>query len=308
VDFEVRRAKQIRTIIAVGRLNEDDKRLSYLLRAFAALRNEFGGWRLKLVGDGPHWEYYNIMAEQLGIKALVDFTGAVSDTEPHYNSADILCLPSLRAEGLPLVFLEASAHALPLVGYSSCISSAALIAPDMGAVADAESPAGVIDALAAALRSLMQLLPEERERMGVRVRDVLQGRYGGSIVYDELEALFARTLKKTREAGKTALEVIAEMNKAGTGIGAQWDGLEPDNPVWTPGLIAQAAAEFVGREDPLSTPESTSAPEEAESVRLRCELASLKADYTVLEKKYAALMGQFQLAAGGKKHGKRGKR
>ena len=59
VDFSARRSKETRYIAAVGRFNEADKRFSVLLRAFALFFKDFPEWRLKLVGDGPYWEYYN---------------------------------------------------------------------------------------------------------------------------------------------------------------------------------------------------------------------------------------------------------
>jgi glycosyltransferase involved in cell wall biosynthesis len=100
VDFIAIRSKEIRYIVAVGRFNEADKRFSVLLRAFALLCKDFPDrgtgsvWRLKLVGDGPYWEYYHEMAKQLGIKQLVEFTGAVPDPAEHYNQ------PLTRTEAL----------------------------------------------------------------------------------------------------------------------------------------------------------------------------------------------------------------
>ena len=300
IDFAARREKTIRTIITAGRFNEEDKRFSFLLRAFALLSEDFPDWRLKLAGDGPYWEYYDIMAEQLGIKKFVDFTGAVADMDSHYESADIFCLPSFRAEGFPMVFLEASAHALPLVGYSSCAASSALIGPDIGALAGSVNGQNTPEALADALRALMELSPEKREAVGLRARKTFQDNYGGGVIFDQWERLFEDTLEKTRALGKTALERIFDSM---TDIGKEWDGLGPDSPVWTPELLGSAAAEIARREDPVKAPDESDAGEEPESVRLRCELARLRRDYGALEKKYGALLGQFQALAG-----KRGKR
>jgi len=333
VDLAARRAKETQTLIAVGRLNEEDKRFSYLLRAFAILREEFPAWRLKLVGDGAYWEYYHIMAEQLGIRKLVDFTGAVADPETHYNTADIFCLPSLRAEGLPMVLLEASAHALPLVGFSSCVASSALIVSDMGALIHIEPETDVIVALAEALRPLMAMQPDKRECIGIRARDSIGLKYGGDTVFDAWEDLITGTLEKTRSSGKTAMEVNSYMSGANTGIGPEWEGLDPDSPVWTQALMAGAAIEIAGRHDPLKPPSmegsgldptgsgahmpdadaDTKSQDEyigasknsnPEIIRLRCELARMKADHDALERKYAALLTKFQTAAGKRKRNK----
>jgi|GEM_PF-1392514 len=311
IDFEARRNKDTQTIMAAGRFNEEDKRFSFLLRAFALLHPDFPSWRLKLVGDGPYWEYYDIMTEQLGIKKLVEFTGSTDDVESHYESADIFCLPSFRAEGLPMVYLEASAYALPLVGYRSCTSSEALIEPNMGALAECDSNGhNTPETLAVALRSLMELTPEERKQRGMAARDTLQEKYGGSIIFDQWEQLLTNTLEKTRASGTTALERVMSMTENTAEIGQEWEGLEPDSPVWTEQVLAGAAREIVTRDDPREAPETSTASEEVESVRLRCELAALQRDYGALEKKYSALLAQFQTVAGkqpsgGKQSGKR---
>ena len=268
VDFEARAGRETRVIIGVGRFNEEDKRYSLLLRAFALLRGDFPEWRLKLVGDGPYWEFYHIMAEQLGVKDQVEFTGAVSDPGVHYNAADIFCLPSLIAEGLPMVFGEAAAHALPFVGFKSCAASAALITPDIGALAQNDTH-GTPEQLAAALRQLMSLAPEERGKIGMNARDSFAEKFGGGKVFGQWEALLSDTLQKTLANGKTALEGI--LNRGNGDSGGEPNRLEPD-----------IAAEI-------------------EIERLRGELARLRQDHGKLGKKYAGLMEQFQTLAGKKK-------
>ncbi|MCL2018765.1 MAG: glycosyltransferase [Oscillospiraceae bacterium] len=304
VDFKARREKTIRTIVSVGRFNEDDKRFSLLIRAFALLYKDFPDWRLKLVGDGQFWEYYHIMAEQLGIKKVVIFTGGVPDPDKHYADSDIFCLPS-RAEGFPMVLTEAAAHALPLAGYRTCMALDVLIEPDMGVLAEAEpisetEESDTPQALADKLRSLMELSPEEREKIGKRVQEKLQSDHGESIVFDKWEELLSDVCKKVSTTGKTALERISEdftMNGINS-IPPEWDGLTPDSPVWTDETLS-AAARFLNK--PEGSEESgvnEQDASESELLRLRCEIAGLKRDYATLEKKYASLLGQFQAAAG----------
>jgi len=71
-------------------------------------------------------------------------------------------------------------------------------------------------------------------------------------------------------------------------LGAEWAGLEPDSPVWTKELLNTAADEIAEREDPFTLPEK---------ILLQCELAKAKQDYNALEKKYNALLGQYQFLA-----------
>jgi len=281
VDFSARRSKEIRQIVAVGRFNEADKRFSVLLRAFALICRDFPEWRLKLVGDGQYWGYYHEMAKQLGIKKLVEFTGAVSDPAEHYNQADIFCLPSFKAEGLPMVYVEASAHALPLVGFESCAASKALITPDVGTLAQngADANHGTPEQIAEALRSLMELSSEEREKIGRNARSIFQERFNEKLIFDSWERLFMDVFEK-------------------------WQGFEPDSPIWTPELLNAATEEVASRSMPLVSPEASTADEQTENVRLRCELAKMKIVNGELEGKYNALLRQFQSATMRKK-GKR---
>ena len=297
VDFAARRSRATRTVIAVGRFNETMKRLSLLLRAFALLHKDFPDWRLKLVGDGPYWEYYHEMARQLGIKGRVDFTGAVPDPGVHYSDADIFCLPSL-IEGFGLVYVEAAAYALPLAGYRFCVPSASFIGPDMGALADENTP----ESLAEALRELMKLPPEQREQTGLRARDALLTRYDSKLIFDKWEKLIIQTRDRVKQAGTTVLDKIWGDKMQTTGelkhIGPQWDGLGPDSPVWTKAVLEAAAAEISARDDPMKHPGHPNADAEAENIRLRCELARLKEDYDRLEKTHNTLLAQYRAAAG----------
>ena len=306
VDFAARRDKKNRTLITVGRFVELKKRFSLLMRAFALLREDFPDWRLKLVGDGIFWDYYQVMAGQLGITEYTEFTGAVANPGVHYESADLFCLPS-RDEGFGLVLAEAASYALPLVGFRGCLAIEALIAPGMGAIAE-DAAGATPEALANALRPLMALSPEERETTGAAARDWFQAKYGGSVVYDQWENLLIKTFENARNEG-TVLERSwnRHMEAAKPAfIGPEWNGLEPDSPIWTKELLERAAVSIAARDDPMKAPERQPGDEEAESVRLRCELARLRQDYDKLEKKHNLLLAQYQTAAGKAiKHGKR---
>ncbi|MCL2081580.1 MAG: glycosyltransferase [Oscillospiraceae bacterium] len=293
IDFAARRNRKTRVIIGVGRFNEMEKRFSLLLRAFALLHNDFPDWRLKLVGDGPYWAFYHEMAAQLGIKSRTDFTGSVADPEPHYAQADIFCMPSL-IEGFGLVVGEAAACALPLAGFRFCVPAASLIEPGTGALAGDTTH----EALAETLRSLMALSPEERERMGARSREAHMRRYGGEVIFDRWEESVKQTIENAGANGGTALDRIWR-NRMLRYIGPEWDGLEPDSPVWTEKLLEAAAGEITARGDPMTPCEQPDA--DAENVRLRCELARLREDYGRLEKKYTQLLAQYQTPQGRRK-------
>ena len=89
-----------------------------LLRAFALVRRERPGVRLRVVGGGPGLEHHRGLARRLGLGEEVRFLGTIPEREAvreEYRRADVFCLPS-RQEGFGLAFLEAMACGLPVVG------------------------------------------------------------------------------------------------------------------------------------------------------------------------------------------------
>lgn len=95
----------------VGRLIPA-KGLTYLMLAVKQIQRENPNVVLLVVGDGPQKEDLEIMAKDLGIKAI--FTGWQPDTPPYYAIMDVFALPSFF-EGLPNVILEAMAMEKPIV-------------------------------------------------------------------------------------------------------------------------------------------------------------------------------------------------
>ena len=274
------------------------KRLSLLIRAFALIYKNHPEWQLKIVGDGPYWDFYHEMARQLGITDRVEFTGSVSasDLGSHMEKADIFCHPSL-IDSFPLILGDAAAHALPMAGYRYSIASASMITPDMGVLADENTP----ESLADALLTLINASPEKREEMGLKARESFQTKYNGKILFDKWEQLINTTFESVKKNGETALGRIwrKRMSKSETEnhIGQEWDGLGPDSPVWTVELLEDAAAEIAGRKDPRVSEPGDNENVTAENIRLRCELAQLKQEHRALEQKYSSLMEQYKQTA-----------
>ncbi len=97
-----------KTVLYVGRLSYNDKRVDRLLRIWAMVSVEHPDWTLKIVGDGPERASLEDMAVRLGITDTVKFCGYTADPSPYYAEASILCLTS-EFEGWPLVLVEAQA-------------------------------------------------------------------------------------------------------------------------------------------------------------------------------------------------------
>jgi glycosyltransferase involved in cell wall biosynthesis len=106
-------------LAVVGRL-VPHKQVEHAIDAALALRAEFPGLRLEVVGSG--WWEDNLHAYAAAHDAgdTVVFRGHVSEEEKHeiYERAWVLVLPSLK-EGWGLVVGEAGMHATPTVAYRS---------------------------------------------------------------------------------------------------------------------------------------------------------------------------------------------
>ncbi|MCF7997333.1 MAG: glycosyltransferase [Chromatiaceae bacterium] len=89
----------------------------YLLDALARLPVELGGrrWRLLMLGDGPLREDFHQQARALGIMDRILWLGWRPEPAPYLQLADLVVFPSLDAEPMGNVILEAWAWRLPLV-------------------------------------------------------------------------------------------------------------------------------------------------------------------------------------------------
>jgi phosphatidyl-myo-inositol dimannoside synthase len=110
---------------------------------------------LFLVGDGPYRDRLQRLARHLGVEGSVIFAGAPSrEALPaYYDAADVFSMPcrtrrgGLDVEGLGMVFLEASATGLPVVGGDSGNSPDAIRDGETGYVVPGGSVADLAERL-----------------------------------------------------------------------------------------------------------------------------------------------------------------
>jgi glycosyltransferase involved in cell wall biosynthesis len=106
------------TVVSVGSLEQPYKGVDTLLHALAALAADGLAVRLVHVGDGRFREQLEQLADDLGIRGSVTFTGTLLPGEAvrrQLDAADLFVLPS-RTEGLPRALIEAMARGLPAIG------------------------------------------------------------------------------------------------------------------------------------------------------------------------------------------------
>lgn len=99
----------------VGRMLQDEhKRFSDLIKAFASLVSKHKNIKLLLVGEGPELDLYRNLSMDLGIVDHVIFTDYQSDVALYYNIMNIFALVSAY-EAFGLVLAEAMLCKLPVV-------------------------------------------------------------------------------------------------------------------------------------------------------------------------------------------------
>jgi len=131
-----------------------------LIRAWPRIRTESAvDPLLLLVGDGPYRPDLDRLVARCGVSDSVVFTGPVrwEDLPAYYDAGNIFAMPcrtrraGLDVEGLGIVYLEASATGLPVIGGDSGGAPDAILDGETGYVVPGRS----IDALAGKLIQLL---------------------------------------------------------------------------------------------------------------------------------------------------------
>lgn len=104
-----------KSIISVGRL-DFQKGYDYLIPAWNLVSKKHSDWHLNIYGDGPLRESIQARIDELKLGASITLCGRTPNIGDKYASHSIYVMSS-RAEGFPLVLLEAAFCGLPLIAY-----------------------------------------------------------------------------------------------------------------------------------------------------------------------------------------------
>ncbi|MEU9357973.1 glycosyltransferase family 4 protein [Streptomyces sp. NPDC048301] len=148
-----------KVVLSVSRL-VPRKGQDMLIRALPQIRRAIPEATLLLVGDGPDKQRLRRLARSCPEGSVV-FGGGVrhADTPGYYAAADVFAMPcrtrraGLEAEGLGIVYLEASASSLPVVVGNSGGAPDAVLDGRTGTVVDGRDVQAVADAVVRLLRT-----------------------------------------------------------------------------------------------------------------------------------------------------------
>ncbi len=123
------------------------------IKALGPLAGRFPELRLLVVGGGPEEESLRALGARSPIGSRIDFVGGVPHHElpGYFNAADLFLHPSLRAEGLPTVIVEALASGLPVVATATGGTATAISEGRTGLLV----PKGDVGRMTAAVEALM---------------------------------------------------------------------------------------------------------------------------------------------------------
>jgi glycosyltransferase involved in cell wall biosynthesis len=153
-------------ILAVGRLDDVQKRVSILVDAFAKIADTHETWDMVILGDGPERKALSDLIGRYGLEERCTIEPMRQDVFSLYTQSHLFAMPSLW-EGFPNALAEALSHGLPAVGFAGAPGVSHLIAACGGGwlakgAIHANALAGVLDD---AMRD-----PKERVRRGELAR------------------------------------------------------------------------------------------------------------------------------------------
>ena len=166
------------------------KRLDLLLEAFSILDD--GNAALVVAGGGYDLEKYVKMAGHLGIYSRVRFVGPCPNSQlasDYYNIATCFVLPS-DYESFGLVVAEAMSCGVPVVGSNIQAIKNRIDDGVDGLLFEKGSAAD----LAAKLKKILSMAPEQRKAMGQKGREKIVANYSWEKHMDKLEGLYREVI------------------------------------------------------------------------------------------------------------------
>ncbi|GAB2886794.1 glycosyltransferase family 4 protein [Streptomyces mayteni] len=172
-----------RIAVTAGRLRPQ-KGYDLLIPAFSRLVDEFPDWQLRIYGTGDRGKQLRKLIEEHHLYNHVFLMGRSDQLDEELAKASMYVLSS-RAEGLPMVMIEAMTHALPVVSFDCPTGPADVITDGKEGLL---VPPEDVEGLAAAMRTLMA---DEglRAQMGDAALATVQA-YAPEAIRDRWTALF----------------------------------------------------------------------------------------------------------------------
>ena len=185
-------------VVYLGRLIKP-KNVDVMLRAAAALKKEFPGLKVGIIGDGPERENLERLAGELGIGDNVKFFGFVenfNEVVALMKSAKVFVIPSIQEGGASIVTLEANACSLPVIAvdHPLGIDKRLILSGKTGFFVEL-----TLDAIAEKIRLL---LSDEKLRVQMKANAIeFAQNYDWKKIVGETEKVYAEICGSARKTG-----------------------------------------------------------------------------------------------------------
>ena len=149
-------AREKKVLITVSRLAGSDRYKGHdrVIRTLPRVLMDYPETIYLVVGDGDDRPRLEALAVEFGVREKVRFAGLVSSEElpDYFRLADVFVMPS-TGEGFGIVFLEALASGIAVIGGNQDGSVDALADGVLGSAVDPENDEEITSAIRAALRN-----------------------------------------------------------------------------------------------------------------------------------------------------------
>lgn len=162
--------------------------------AIRRLREAGRDFQYVVVGGGAPIEIYAAMAQALGVGDCVNFTGHREDIADVLHALDVLCIPSLKHEGVPQIGLQALACGTSVVGSECGGIPEIILEGQTGRI----FPIGDAAAMAARIAEAIDH-PERTQQMSRAGRALVEKHYSLDNMLDQLENIYMRHLERSAE-------------------------------------------------------------------------------------------------------------
>lgn len=159
---------------------------SYLIKAFAKIKNNIPQAHLILVGTGSMEEVVRRQVEEEGLSDCIHFLGYRKDIPELMRSIDLFVLPSIDSEGMPLVLLESMAAGTPCVATRLSGIPEVINSDKVGRLVPIKDD----NALAEAIEEFANMPAPELENISQNAKERIREHFSHSVVVKELEAIY----------------------------------------------------------------------------------------------------------------------
>ena len=172
--------------------------------AIRLLRDSGRDFQYVVVGGGVPTEIYAAMAQSHGVGDCVKFTGHREDIADVLRALNVLCMPSLKHEGIPQIGLQALACGTAVVG-SDCGGIPEII---LDGSTGRIFPTGDAAAMAACIAAAVDE-QEHTQQMCRAGRALVEREHSLDSMLDRLTALYERYLAPARSLPPPCMSAVA---------------------------------------------------------------------------------------------------